>query len=347
MIRRSLRSADKTCPCIGTSRQCVSLDWFSQEKKEKLALFCCFYGNVRLSGFFARKNLKRKWGKYFFKAVDGGTNLLEHPQSLFLTVGIFVAVGIGLYYSVVAKKQPSIRRFAALEAMDEGIGIAVETGKRIHFGVPGGLGSGTGEGGSASTLQTMAIMGYFAEKAAKAGVSTVYSVSTAPTLTLAEGIIREAYLHAGKLEDFDNPNMVQLRFIAGGEGVYPAFYAGLMQRNMAASIANVGGKYKLTCGEANQQAGVFGINLSPSYDKLEWGIATYDSSWGRRASWTPNSGRRERVVPLTRRASTAANGCFHERTGSIPARAPMPAIAPCRNCSGRARRPRRWWPLTT
>jgi hypothetical protein len=193
-----------------------------------------------------------------------------------LLVGIFVAVAIGLYRTVIAGKLPYIRRFPALEAMEEGIGIAVETGKMTHFGSPGGIGTGTGEGGTASVLQTVAIMGHYAGKAAAAGVSTVYSVSTAPVLTLAEGVVREAYVQAGKLADFENPDMCQIRFVAGGEGTYPSFYAGLMQRNMGASIINAGGKFKLFMGEANQQAGVFGICLSPSYDKLEWGIATFD-----------------------------------------------------------------------
>ena len=70
--------------------------------------------------------------------------------------------------------------------------------------------------------------------------------------------------------------MVEVRFVAGGEGTYPSFYAGLMQRDMAASVINAMGKFKLFMGEANQQAGVFGVCLSPSYDKLEWGIATFD-----------------------------------------------------------------------
>lgn len=198
--------------------------------------------------------------------------MVSHPQSLMLFVGIFVAIGYGLYRTMIQGKLPYIRRFAALEAMDEGIGIAVETGRKVHFGVPGSVGGDRSSG----TLAALDIMGHFAKKASKAGVLSVYTFTTPAIMVIAEGLLRDAYLAEGKAEDFNNPDIVDRRLIIGGEGVYPAFYAGLMQRNIAASIIMSVGKFKLFMGEANRQGDVFGIDLAPHYDKLEWGIATFD-----------------------------------------------------------------------
>ncbi len=213
------------------------------------------------------KVLKRKVRKNKYGGV-----FVAHPQSLILYVGLFVAIGYGIYRTTIEGKLPYIRRFAALEAMDEGIGIAVETGQKVHFGVPGGIGGSR----TPSTLASLAIMGHFASKAAQAGVHTVYTLTSPPVMVIAEGLLRDAYLAEGKIEDFNNPEMVDRRLIIGGEGVYPAFYAGLMQRDIAASIIMSTGKFKLFMGEANRQGGVFGIDLAPHYDKLEWGIATFD-----------------------------------------------------------------------
>ena len=68
--------------------------------------------------------------------------------------------------------------------MEEGLGIAVETGQKVHFGVPGAIGAGERTSG---TLASLAIMGHFAGKAAQAGVSSTYTVTAPSTLIVAEG----------------------------------------------------------------------------------------------------------------------------------------------------------------
>ena len=214
--------------------------------------------------------------------------VIAHTQSLVFFVTFILLTMYGLYRTHILGKIPFIRKLAPFEAMEEGIGSALERGKKVQFAIPSGITGGGGSGGGTSTtLISLSMLGFFAKKAAEAGVPAVYSCSTAPTLVLMDGVIRDAYSLAGKPEDFDNPDKVQLRMIGtgqpggggvGGETAFVLAYTGLLQRENVGTTVFSGssGKNLLLIGEAGREAGAFQININPTSSKLSWAVATFD-----------------------------------------------------------------------
>jgi hypothetical protein len=197
---------------------------------------------------------------------------LRNEQSLLFLVGAFILMGAGLYRTVIAGKPPQIRRLAGIDAMDEGIGIAVETGKKVHCGLTHIV--LTGEY-TAYSLPGVTIAGLFARKAAKAGVPALFTMDSMPSFTLVEGVIRDSYAAEGKLDLYENPDMCSVRVYAGA---YDLVVANILQReNIGASVLTGEiGKVILQVGEAHRVANVFSILGAPLIDKLEWGVSTFD-----------------------------------------------------------------------
>jgi len=204
--------------------------------------------------------------------------MLAHIDSLIVFLGSIAIFGYGMYRTVFQGKLPHIRRLPALEAVDEGIGIALETGKKVHVGLPGidlvGL-------TAAQSLVSFSILGYVARKAAEAGVPAVYTTGVPAAYPIMDGVIHDAYAEAGKLDMYENPEMVQIRVAASGgagDDVYPYFYANFLAReNVGFSlVTGLVGKPMLFIGETNQAEGIFSILAYPIVDKIEWGVPTFD-----------------------------------------------------------------------
>ena len=198
--------------------------------------------------------------------------MIEHVQSLVLLVVLFAMMCYGMYRTMIQKKTPRIRRMPAIEAIDEGIGRAVETGRKVHCGNPQALLVGDK---TAENLIGFSLMGYFARKSAKAGVPAFFTVPTPQGAPLADGLVREAYVAEGKLADYENPDMVQLRVFTGA---YDFALAQLLQReNVGASLMSGEiGKIMMVVGESHRVADTFSILAHPGYDKLEWAVPTFD-----------------------------------------------------------------------
>ena len=202
--------------------------------------------------------------------------MLVHIQYLVFLLITWGLLGVGMYRTVVQNYKPQIRKLAALEAIDEGLGLSVETGRKVHCGIPM---DGFFAKNAAYIMVGMAIMGYFARKAAALGVDAVYTVCEAPALIVAEGIVRDAYASEGKLDDFNNVDKVQVRLIGLHEAAaYDIATAGILQRdNIGMSLmAGPVGKFSLLQGEAHRAANVFSIVCIPENDKIEWLIPTFD-----------------------------------------------------------------------
>jgi len=207
---------------------------------------------------------------------------MAHEQSLVFLVGIFLMMAYGMYKTFIRGEIPHVRKIAALDAIDEGIGRSIEMGKKLQFVIPNDL-----MGPMASvTLISLTLMSYVARKAAKAGIPAVYTCATAPVLTVMQGMLRDIYAEQGKLEDFNNPEKVKVRMLgegywrfgAGASTALALAYPGLLQReNVGTTIfAGEDGKNLLLYGEAGREADCFQICLNPTSSKLSWAIATFD-----------------------------------------------------------------------
>ena len=202
----------------------------------------------------------------------------EHAQTLIFLAVFFGFGAYGLYYTHVLNKIPYIRKLAALEAIDEGIGRAVEEGRRAHFGLPNANPS------SPAALAGLSIMEYFATKAAQAELPVTYTTAgNVIGLMIMEGTLRETYAAEGKIDLYDNPEFFQLRLFAVGRGpgvsdTYAlALSTHMMRENTGFNCLGVGlPKQQLLVGEANQIVNSFSVCSYPIVNKVEWAIIGFD-----------------------------------------------------------------------
>jgi len=123
---------------------------------------------------------------------------------------LFVILSVAMYYYIEKirsnKPLPKIRSLAAFDAIQEGVGRAVETGKMVF--VESGFATLTRGQFAPMTMAGMNVLRHTASLCARREARLQFGATGTEILPLAEGIIEEAYKVAGKAEDF-REDMIQ------------------------------------------------------------------------------------------------------------------------------------------
>lgn len=130
---------------------------------------------------------------------------------------------------------PQIRKIAALEAIPEVVGRAVEMGRPIHFS------SGFGRIDDEHAPQTLAateILGHISKIAAEYDAQIVTTVCQALVLPVQADAMRQGYAMAGKQEKFSEDN--QVRFASEVQMAFASATAAFIQRERAAVNIMIG-----------------------------------------------------------------------------------------------------------
>jgi hypothetical protein len=148
--------------------------------------------------------------------------------SFAITLILFI---LYLYYLNQAKtKAPPVRRLPPIDAMEEGVGRAVELGRPVHW-TPG-YGSAEHAGGVGSRqgltiLSGITILGYVARICASRGAELIATFANPELVPLATDLVRDAYLAENKIEDFKQEN---IRFISSRQYAFASGILGIFQR---------------------------------------------------------------------------------------------------------------------
>lgn len=170
-------------------------------------------------------------------------------------------------------KLPEIRKIPALDAIDEAVGRAAELGKSVLFTT----GQGGIEGGrkGPATLSGMNVLSALALKCAELGVPLVQIVEQANILPVQESVTQEAYLLAGKLEDYSPEN---IQFAGGKSQAWEiAVLAALHRENVGATV-HVGyfDHSAVIVAGAGAEAGAFQIGGTNAVKQIAFFIALCD-----------------------------------------------------------------------
>jgi hypothetical protein len=111
-----------------------------------------------------------------------------------------------LYMKGAERRAPRyrIRKFPALEAIDEAVGRAAEMNRPVHYST--GIG-GTDDQYAPMTLSGLAILGRVAEACGRAGVYLRYTTPRAYLVPVAQDILKAGYTKSGN-PDMYSPDMV-------------------------------------------------------------------------------------------------------------------------------------------
>ncbi len=136
------------------------------------------------------------------------------------------------------KKLPQFRRLSGLDALPEMVGRAAEMNRPVHFT--------TGLGDLTSTVAPqlvagLAVLAHVAELCANYGVKMIYSVYQAQVMPIATELMREAYLKAGKIDEFIPEESV--RYLSGEQFAYASAVQGIAEREKPAANIMIGPFY--------------------------------------------------------------------------------------------------------
>ncbi len=140
-----------------------------------------------------------------------------------------------IFYAIMRAKSgklPKIRSIAALDALEEGVGRAVEMGRPVHFflAAEGGLFSGTG---ASAAFAALAVLSQVSKLTASKDAGFICSCNNPEVSALAVDVSRAAYASEGKMDSFKPEEMV--RYFAS-VGYKEAISGYLMREKPAASI---------------------------------------------------------------------------------------------------------------
>jgi len=138
---------------------------------------------------------------------------------------MFVSVWYYMYRVQHNQSLPKIRTIPATLAIEEGVGRSLEMGKPVHYTM-GSDGAPLNSTGMGTTIASLAVLRFTTNLVAKYGVRLIMHLpSQGEAIPLIEGVIKEAFVEAGKPEAFQRGDMHYYGYLtaAFSPGVYESF----------------------------------------------------------------------------------------------------------------------------
>jgi len=192
----------------------------------------------------------------------------ERTNSLIATI-IFLMAVLGSIAMASSGKEIFIRRIAGLNAVDEAIGRATETGKKVLY-VPG-----IQSMDDIQTVASMSILGHVARATARYGTDLDVANKDPLTFAAARETVRGAYLAEGR-PDLYREEMVN--YVTYDQFAFTAAVSARMVRERPATIFLVGYFFaeSLILAETGQSVGAIQIAGQADPTQLPFFVATCD-----------------------------------------------------------------------
>ncbi|MCD6310705.1 MAG: hypothetical protein J7M18_08305 [Candidatus Eremiobacteraeota bacterium] len=207
------------------------------------------------------------WGQ---EAVEKDMSLFDMSK-LNNFLGVFI-IGFFVFWFIIhaqAGKKLFIRKIAGLNAIDEAVGRATEMGKPVMYI------TGLADVDDIQTLASLSILGHVAKKTAEYESSLIVPCCRSVVMTTAQEVIKEAYLRAGRPEDFKREN---IRYLTDDQFGFVAGVDGIMLRTRPAANFYMGTFYaeSLILAETGHSTGAIQIAGTASASQLPFFIAACD-----------------------------------------------------------------------
>ena len=188
-----------------------------------------------------------------------------------MLITILILFACFIFFLQRAKKSTiPVRRLAPIDAIEEGIGRAVELGRPVHW-TPGygsaEHGGGVGSTSGLSLLSGMTILAYVAKICAQRGAELIATFANPELVPLASELVKDAYVSENKLDEFKSEN---IRFISSRQYAFSTGLLGLFQRERIATNIMTGDikAEALIVAEGAQIAGAFQVAGSDGTTQL-------------------------------------------------------------------------------
>lgn len=204
--------------------------------------------------------------------------MLAYIGAITFSSGVQFAFFLGLFAAAVAlycitqtvkgRLHPQLRRIPGLDAIEESVGRATEMGRPVHF-TPGM------DGLVAATFASLSVLEYVTELTAKYNTELIVTIRVAVVFPIAQEIVRQTYLAAGKPDMFKEDTV---RYLSGEQFAYAAGVVGIFSRSQVAANVMMGGYYaeSLLFAEAGAQAGAIQVAGTSSLSQIPFFVAACD-----------------------------------------------------------------------
>jgi hypothetical protein len=209
-------------------------------------------------------------GYLFYKVIQP---FKENP-SIFVSFIFLLSISyIFLYYINSAKKgkikEVFIRRIPALNYIDEAVGRSTELGKPILY-IPGIM-----DIDNIQTIASLSLLSYIAQKSALYETELIMPVSRSVVMTVAQEVIKEAYLKVGRSDLYRADRVF---YLTDDQFGYAAAVDGIISRERPGAIFLIGAFYaeSLILAETGFSAGAIQIAGTAMITQLPFFIAACD-----------------------------------------------------------------------
>lgn len=162
-----------------------------------------------------------------------------------------------------------IREIAGLSAVDDAVGRATEMGRPVLY-IPGIM-----DMDDIQTIASMVILGRVASKTAEYGAGLLVPNTRSVVMSVAQEVVKEAYLQAGRPDAFRRDN---INYLTDDQFGYAAGVDGIMVRQRPAAIFLLGTFYaeSLILAETGKSVGAIQIAGTAMPSQLPFFIAACD-----------------------------------------------------------------------
>ena len=188
------------------------------------------------------------------------------------------AFGAGVLLSIrSARTKPTLflRRIPGIDAIEEAIGRAAETGRPILYLTGSGELTGRGDASNMSTIAATVLLGEVAKRSAVSGTAIKVPHRSPIVMAIAQDMVKDAYRTAGRpAASADESNF----FIAADQFAYTAAVDGIMLRERPAANFFIGYYYaeSLLLAETGAATGAMQIAGTDAEHQLPFFVATCD-----------------------------------------------------------------------
>jgi hypothetical protein len=188
-----------------------------------------------------------------------------------ILVYLLVVSGLVLYFIWRGRRGDalSIRRISGLGALDEAVGRATEMGKPVLYV------TGTQDIDDIQTLAGLNVLAHVAKKTAEYEADLNVPNRWPMTLSAGQEIVREAYMRAGKPDDYQPE---KIYFMTNDQFAFAAGVSGVVQRDRPAAVFYMGSFYaeSLLMAEVGNVIGAIQISGTAQPTQLPFFVATCD-----------------------------------------------------------------------
>lgn len=190
---------------------------------------------------------------------------------------ILVAILVLMEYlrrQALAGKFRSIRKIAAIDAIEQVVGRAAEMGGKVHASI-GDIFAQLTQEYATQIFAALSITEYTARLCAKMRVPIIATMMYGETLPLVDETIQQAYKAENRLEDFRKENV---RFVAGTQLSYCAGVFEIIQKEKVVGQLLVGpwAYAAVLLGEFGRQAGALQVGGTARIVMIPGFVAVYD-----------------------------------------------------------------------